>query len=70
MGIGLRARSNSDLHVVVHHLVEDDGNWFEPHTASFDSYWTADLLSQVQAAIVWMEANCDRDGAFGYKFRC
>ncbi len=75
-GVGLTRRGKDDPHVCVVLLVEDDGNWFPTRCPAqgFSSYWVDDLVMQLQAAQLWMTANCDLDTdrhgtAWGWKFR-
>ncbi len=67
-GIVLRQRGTDDLHVVFGHLTEDDGNWFLSHGGG-SSYWIDEQIEVLMAALAWMQAHCERDGVYGYRFK-
>ena len=57
-GIGLNRRGDNDPHVMFTMLCEDDGQWFENRGES-DCYWMLGQVEVLQAAMQWIEANCD-----------
>ncbi len=67
-GVALEERGEGDPHVCLVILTEDDEHWF-PSKNGFSSFWTDDLIEQLQAAKQWMEENCDSDDGCGWKFR-
>lgn len=68
-GIGIKPRGAGDPHVLLTFLVEDDGYWGE-HPASFSCAWLQDIRDQVDAAMRWIETNCEKDpSGYGWVFR-
>src|SRR5882672_2600817 len=72
VGIGLewRGSKKSDPHVCVRFLTEDDGYWSESRNGGmFSSGWLSEMQVNVEAALRWMEQNCERDGRYGWRFK-
>ena len=69
-GIRLFPRGVNDNHICIVILTEDDGNWFVSDHY-FSSFWTDDLIKQLQLAKAYMETQTPDiyDGVqYGWKF--
>lgn len=55
LGIGVTTQEDSKV-LIVHILVEDDGNWF-PLTSGFSSYWLSDFRKVLAKFDYWVAAN-------------
>lgn len=66
--VGLKHRGKNDLHVCVQILTEDDENWFTSE-GEFSSYWLLELTELMVEAHKWMSTNCEKDGAYSFKFK-
>lgn len=67
-GVGLRRRSNADLHVVFVFLGEDDGNWFHSDGV-FSTFWIDDFSEVWERAQKWIKNNCIHEPTGGWRFK-
>jgi hypothetical protein len=69
MGVGLVQRGANDKHVCFLPIVEDDESWYISSGSSISSFWLPEMIEQFKIAEEWMKVNCEKDGAYGYKFK-
>ena len=74
LGIALSRRGNSDPHVLISFLVEDDEAWhLFDEGGQISSYWMPEFVSLMNEAMKWIEDNCQKEDlvngiSYGWKF--